>query len=178
MEDALRTKNKIVFIDGSLPPPDGNNPLHSTWVRVNGTILCGIRSSVSDDILPSLMKIKTTRKAWKYLKSKFGQGDFIRIADLQGRLATCNQGNQFGRQFYTDLKVLWDELDSYLPIPMCDCPSKTYETVCMYRENGRVIKFLQGLSPNYQMVKTQMLLVDPLPDLDSVYKSSFSWKDR
>ncbi|CAN1244361.1 hypothetical protein LINPERPRIM_LOCUS6043 [Linum perenne] len=66
--------------------------------------------------------------------------------------------------------MLWDEHKSYRPIPYCDCLAGTYETIMRYQENDRVIKFLLGLNDSFQQVKTQMLMLDPLPDLDTVYK--------
>ncbi|CAL1355774.1 unnamed protein product [Linum trigynum] len=145
--------------------------MYGTWDRVNGIVVCWLRNSVSDDIVPSLRNIRVASEAWNYLKSKFSQGDSVRIANLQDKIDLIKQGTLTVRQYHTDLKVLWDEQESYFPIPYCDCASKTYETVIMYRDRAKVIKFLLGLNEKYQQVKTQMLMLDPLPDLDNIYRS-------
>ncbi|CAL1381860.1 unnamed protein product [Linum trigynum] len=59
MEVALRTKNKLGFVLGSIQVPDITNPSYGTWDRVNGTVVCWIRNFVAEDIVPSLRNIKT-----------------------------------------------------------------------------------------------------------------------
>ncbi|CAL1381785.1 unnamed protein product [Linum trigynum] len=171
MEVALRTKNKLGFVLGTIQVPPLTDPSYGTWDRVNGTVVCWIRNSVSEDIVPSLRNIGIASEAWTYLKSKFSQGDSIRIANLQEKIDLAKQGNQTVRQYFTNLKLAWDELKTYQPIPYCDCAAGTYATVMRYEERGRVIRFLLGLNEKYQQVKTQMLMLDPLPDLDSIYRS-------
>ncbi|CAL1401403.1 unnamed protein product [Linum trigynum] len=171
MEVALRTKNKLGFIAGTIEVPPVTDQSYGTWDRVNGTVVCWIRNFVSENIVPSLRNIKVASEAWTYLKGKFSQVDSVCIANLQEKIDLVKQGNKSIREYHTNLKLCWDELDNYLPIPYCDCASRTYETVMGYQDRGRVIRFLLGLNEKYQQVKTQMLMLDPLPDLDSVYRS-------
>ncbi|CAL1404860.1 unnamed protein product [Linum trigynum] len=171
MEVALRTKNKWGFINGTVQVPPITDPSYSTWDRCNGTVLCWIRNSVSEDIVPSLRNIRSAAEAWAYLRSKFSQGDSVRIANLQEKVDLTKQGNQTVRQYHTNLKVLWDEQASYEPIPICECAAKTHETVIMYQDRRKVIRFLLGLNETYQQAKTQMLMLDPLPDIDTVYRA-------
>jgi hypothetical protein len=34
------------------------------------------------------------------------------------------QGTHSVFKFFTALKILWEELKAYLPMPICNCPSK------------------------------------------------------
>jgi hypothetical protein len=50
MQRALGAKNKLVFIDGSIPIPDPNDLTRSCWERCNHLLHSWILSSVSDSI--------------------------------------------------------------------------------------------------------------------------------
>jgi len=71
------------------------------------------------------------------------------------------------------MKSLWDELNSHRPMPMCTCP---YPCRCEFMRAARnfrmedlVIQFLTGLNDSFSVVKTQVLLMDPLPSINKVY---------
>ncbi|MCI42747.1 retrovirus-related pol polyprotein from transposon TNT 1-94, partial [Trifolium medium] len=51
--------------------------------------------------------------------------------------------------YFTQLKVYWEELENYRPIPLCKCsiPHSCggIDSVKVYREQDYVIRFLKGL---------------------------------
>ncbi|RYQ92297.1 hypothetical protein Ahy_B09g098487 [Arachis hypogaea] len=51
----LKLKNKIPFIDGSLPRPEISDPLFTAWDRCNTFILSWLNLSLSQDILQSVI---------------------------------------------------------------------------------------------------------------------------
>jgi len=120
---------------------------------------------------------------------------------------------------YFELKILWEELEIYMPIPSCSCSvmvcffwrlawrsrvvSKKLEypalqnsggtsigtqylqvwrgtkhclrcsshATCSSRQNHTLlyaIRFLTGLNDNFAMVKSQNLLLDPLPSMNKI----------
>lgn len=58
--------------------------------------------------------------------------------------------------YFTKLKVLWDEL-------------QTYQQGVDYQQQETVMQFLMGLNESYAQVRTQILLMDPLPSLSKVF---------
>jgi hypothetical protein len=71
------------------------------------------------------------------------------------------------------LRGLWEELDQYRPMPQCTCP---IACTCLamrnnkaFRAEDRIIKFLMGLNEDYQGVTSQVLLMDPLPQINKVF---------
>ena len=83
-----------------------------------------------------------------------------------------HQGEVFITDFFTQLKVLQDHLQSYSPFPSCTCGK------CVCNVNKRltelqvkesVMKFLIGVNDSFSQVRTQVLLMDPLPSLNKVY---------
>lgn len=71
------------------------------------------------------------------------------------------------------MRSLWDELNSYRPIPNCTCihpyRSESIRVAMQYRSEDEIIQFLTGLNEKNSMVKIQVLLMDPLPSLNKVY---------
>ena len=110
---------------------------------------------------------------WNDLKERFSQGDLIRISELQQEIYDLRQGSLFVTEFYSKLKTLWEELETYMPIPCCSCPVKC---TCAAMRNARhfhtlnyAIRFLIGLNENFSVVKSHILLMDPLPSMNKIF---------
>jgi hypothetical protein len=75
--------------------------------------------------------------------------------------------------FYSELKILWEELEIYMLMSNCICRVRCS---CEFMRNARqnhallyAIRFLTGLNENFAMVKSQILLMDPLPPMDKIF---------
>ncbi|CAN1296866.1 Retrovirus-related Pol polyprotein from transposon RE1 [Linum perenne] len=165
---ALSIKNKTAFVDGSLPAPEITDSTYAAWNRCNFVVLSWILNSVSEDIAQSLISYDSAAVIWKDLKQRFSQCDVIRVADLQARIASCDQGNNTVTQYFTNLKVLWEEYQQYRPLPTCDC--SVVKQVTLYQSNDYAIRFIRGLNSSFNVVRSQLLLMDPLPDVNSAFK--------
>jgi len=71
--------------------------------------------------------------------------------------------------YFTEMKTLWEELNSHRHMPHC-----TYRCVAMreprnFRFEDQVIQFFTGLNDQFNVVKTQVLMLDPLPSINKVY---------
>jgi hypothetical protein len=75
--------------------------------------------------------------------------------------------------YYTHLKDMWDELGSYLIVPICKCGNCTCNLVgklMKEREEEKIHQFLMGLDDSlFKNVRTNILSVDPLSNLSKVY---------
>ena len=52
---ALSVKNKLGFVDGSIPKPAGTDPNLSSWIRNNNIVISWILNSVSKEISASII---------------------------------------------------------------------------------------------------------------------------
>ncbi|KAL0320076.1 UNVERIFIED_CONTAM: hypothetical protein Sradi_5269100 [Sesamum radiatum] len=77
-------------------------------------------------------------------------------------------GNMSIAVYFTKLKKLRDELASLDPIPSCSCGAS--KKLSERTASNQLIPFLMGLSDTYDHVRSQILLMDPLP---TVGKASF-----
>lgn len=121
MEMALTAKNKLAFIDGSLPRPPVGDLLHGVWVRCNSMVISWLLNSVSRDIADSLLYFDTASNVWSDLHDRFHQSNGPRIFQIKTHLVALNQGSMDVSTYYTKLKILWDELSNFQPIPVCNC---------------------------------------------------------
>ena len=53
------------------------------------------------------------------------------------------------------------------PLPLCSCGAMRILTEKF--EKDCVMKFLMGLNENYATIRTQVLMAEPMPDLNKVY---------
>lgn len=173
MHIALISKNKDKFIDGSLPKPPVSDPLYAPWIRCNTMVLAWIHRSISDSIAKSVLWIDTAAGVWKNLRIRFSQSDIFRISDLQEDLYRFRQGTLDVSDYFTQLKIYWDELENYRPIPHCKCSIPCscggIDSVRVYREQDYVIRFLKGLNDRFSHSKSQIMMMNPLPDIDHVF---------
>ncbi|XP_045800552.1 uncharacterized protein LOC123894567 [Trifolium pratense] len=149
MKRALGAKMKLEFFDGSLPMPE-------------------------DDFYPAfLVFLENAIDIWNDLRERFSQGDLIRISELQQEIHALKQENRFVIDFYSDLRVLWEELELYLPFPTCTCRQRcACEAMRSAHRNHtllQTIRFITGLNDNFSTVKSQILLIDPLPSINKVF---------
>ncbi|XP_019416416.1 PREDICTED: uncharacterized protein LOC109327706 [Lupinus angustifolius] len=156
MTMALKTKNKLAFVDGSLPKPPPHDQMCAIWNRFQ-----------------SVLQMNNAKEIWDDLKERYHQGVIFRISELIGEMHSARQGNASIDKFFTQMKALWQQLDNYMPIPPCECEVKCHyaliPTMKNYRENEYVICFLRGLNDQYSSVRLQIMLMQPLLAINNVF---------
>lgn len=116
----------------------------------------------------SVAYAKTTEELWSDLKDRYSQSNEIRIHQLKREIALANQGNQTVTEYVTNLKILWDELSAHLVLPNCKCTKEF--NLSKHFEGERVHQFLMGLdTEQFRIVRSNLLVVEPLPSLNKVY---------
>lgn len=71
--------------------------------------------------------------------------------------------------YYARLKKLWDELNNYEKIPICECKGITAELMKIY-ENEKWHQFLMGLDGSiFKTIRKNTLNEDPLPNVNHAY---------
>jgi len=106
------------------------------------------------------------------LKECFAQDDFVRISELMQEIFVSQQDSKSVTTFYSELKVLWKKLEIYLPRPSCSCRTRcSCESMPLARKNHLLLyamRFLTGLNENLSTVKSQILLMYPLPPMNRI----------
>jgi len=168
MKRALRAKNKLGFVDGSITKPtDPNDPLLDAWERCNDMIVSWIHNSVSPSVKSSFILVDNAYEIWRELCERFTQQNGPRIFQLKGALTNLTQGNDLVNIYYGKLKSIWDELALHCPMPECSCGQMRVLTD-RYQQDC-VIQFLMGLNETYSNIRDQIMLMDPIPQVSKVF---------
>ncbi|XP_015963386.1 uncharacterized protein LOC107487279 [Arachis duranensis] len=118
---------------------------------------------------------------WRDLKHRYYQGDKYKIAKLQKDLFAMKQGGLDITSYYTKMKSIWEDLRNFRPIPHCrDCDlicSCGLEVIRQYRREDYTTRLLRGLNDQYSSVRLQLMLMNPMPDLDTAF-SMLSQQER
>lgn len=99
-------------------------------------------------------------------------GNKVRIHHLKEELDSCKQDKQtvmdyFGHLF-GHLAKMWEELDTYKPLPPCSCSASViYETK---REEEKVHQFVMGLDEAwFEIISQGIIATDSSVDLGGAY---------
>jgi len=122
MQRALGAKNKLVFINGTVPIPDLEDLNRDAWERCNHLIHSWLINSVSPQIAQTLVFHEHAIDVWEELKERFAKVERIRIASLRSSINILKQGSKTILEYFTEMKILWEELNSHCPMPNCTCP--------------------------------------------------------
>lgn len=168
---ALKARNKVPFIDGSLPAPDSTDLLFGAWERCNSTVIAWLRNTVDSEIGRSLLYFNTAAEIWRDLYDRFAQGNAPRIFQLRQELAMLKQGELDVNGYFTKMRILWDEYKDYQVMDGC-----TYGMNCgnakswnHFFQRECVMQFLMGLHESFIPIRGQILLLDPLPNISKVF---------
>ncbi|XP_050221648.1 uncharacterized protein LOC126671875 [Mercurialis annua] len=135
--------------------------------------LSWILRSLSPSIAQSVLWMDNALDVWKDLYDRFSQGDVCRISDLQEEMYAFKQNNLSVTDYFTQLKILWDEFMNLRVIPVCSCVPQcscdALKVVKSHQDNDHVIRFLKGLSDSYAVTRTQILMMEPLPNINKVF---------
>ncbi|KAJ4797516.1 Retroelement pol polyprotein-like [Rhynchospora pubera] len=172
MRNALRAKNKLGFIDGTITKPADNTPEAAVWDSCNSMLVSWLFNSIDSSLQPSIAYHETVKELWDDLQERLSVGNVPRIHQLKADIAAATQHGQPIVTYYTRIKTMWDELASYLPIPSCTCGGCTCNLTAKLskeKEEEKIHQFLMGLDDIYDALRTNILSMNPMPGLNRVY---------
>ena len=87
-----------------------------------------ILNIVSKEIADSLLYIENAFDIWIDLCDQFHQSNGPQNFQIKKQLIALNQGSLDVNGSFTRLKILWDELKEYQPVPICQCDGMKLRT--------------------------------------------------
>nr|XP_009762519.1 PREDICTED: uncharacterized protein LOC104214529 [Nicotiana sylvestris] len=166
---SLSARNKIGFIDGTCVRPPENFPQFRQWDRCNNMVISWLTNSLSPDIAESVHYSDTAESIWKQLNNRYGTVNETKVFELKRNLASTYQGSFDIPSYFNKLKKIWDELEVMRSSHANSCNCAAKEGLQKEREEDKVHQFLMGLNEVYVGVRSNLLMMHPLPSLDSFY---------
>lgn len=92
---------------------------------------------------------------------------------MQDELSKFQKGTIDISSYYTALKTLWEEIESFHSIRDCSCAipctCRAIFNVKNYREQDYVLELLKGLNEQYSYAKSQIMMMDPLHSIHKAF---------
>ncbi|KAL2927067.1 Retrovirus-related Pol polyprotein from transposon RE1 [Bienertia sinuspersici] len=171
---ALSAKNKLAFIDGSLPKPPPGDVNYKAWERCNDLVISCILRSLDHSIARSVLYLNSAAEIWQDLEERFAQSSGPQLYTLQQNLHDLNQGSDEPiAEFFTRIISLWDEIIGVDPVPICTCNRCTCNLTKQFlqqQQEQRLIQFLMKLDPKFHQARSTILMMQPLPPITIAYK--------
>ncbi|XP_016563510.1 uncharacterized protein LOC107862436 [Capsicum annuum] len=169
-------RNKLGMVDGSCfkdksPPEMGNH-----WERVNAIVLSWIMSVVAKRLLGGIMYATSAQVVWSDLCKRFNKVDGSRTFNLHKEIATLTQVTPSVSLYYSRLKDLWEEFEALVPIPGFSC--ETSKDYVAHLQKPKSFQFLMGSNESYGQERSQILLMNPLPNINQEYAMVISDKSQ
>lgn len=114
IKTSLEAKDKLVFIDGTSPPPEDEKEFRR-WKKVDSMIKSWIINSISKKIGDTLIYFPSAKRLWDELEERYGASRGPQLYKIQRELSSVQQGSNFITTYYNKLYKAWDELDRITP---------------------------------------------------------------
>ncbi|XP_071714371.1 uncharacterized protein [Rutidosis leptorrhynchoides] len=130
-----------------------------------------ILNTITDQISNSLNFVNTASELWKELQEQYSQLDGHRIYQLSNEISQLKQNQCTIEVCYYKLKGYWDEIDAieapYICTCICNCGNGKLNVERDQRK--RLMQFLMGLDECYSNIRGQILIMQPLPNVNKAY---------
>lgn len=76
-------------------------------------------------------------------------------------------------EFFTQIKSIWEELSAANPIPICTCTGCACgitRKILKQQQEERVIQLLMKIDNKYNNVRSNLLMMQPLPNVQLAYR--------
>ena len=165
---AMNAKNKVSFINGSIPKPSNSSEAElQQWNRCNAMVKSWILNSISKEISISVIYCKFAHEIWSELKERFSKVSSPYVFQIEREIHNIVQDTMSVVTYFTKLKGFWDELSALCPIPSYSCGAM--KEALQYQHRQRAMKFLMGLNESYSEIRGQILSMDPHPSVNQAY---------
>ncbi|XP_074337540.1 uncharacterized protein LOC141674737 [Apium graveolens] len=169
----LSAKNKIGFVNGTIPEPESNDEDFKYWERYNDLVISWLIFNLDENIVKSVLFLRTVREIWEDLEARFGYASLAQVYSLEQQLLEVNQGSDSVSEFFTKIKTLWDGLNDADPLPHCTCKLCTChltQRIQQKQHEHRLLQFMMKLNEHFSAVRANILMMHPIPSIHQAYR--------
>ncbi|KAH0655706.1 hypothetical protein KY285_030588 [Solanum tuberosum] len=179
------------YVDGSFPCPPSHSiiagkdnpeidPHHAQWIQQDQLILSLLISSLSEETLPIVIGLATSKQVWDALEKALSSPSNTRILNLHMSLQNLKQDDLPVTQYFQKAKLIFDELAAVgRPLCLADLniyifkglrsDSKDLVTALSARPEPMTYSELHSLLLNHEFIHghtLSSLTISPLPHTD------------
>lgn len=160
---ALGARSKLGYVNGSIPIPPPLSPGYGVWLTKDHLVMSWLLNSMEPSIATNFSYSESSQYLWKSVKEMYGnQNNSARIIQLQKDITSLKQGATSFVHHLGTMKRMWNEIDIYRP-------HTTYANELLKRtEDDKVFQLLASLGPEYEDLRSHILMSSELPSLSSI----------
>ncbi|XP_071695090.1 uncharacterized protein [Rutidosis leptorrhynchoides] len=153
-------------VDGTCEKQTDNVVLAVQWDRCNSVVLSWILNSISEDLYSGQFFSATASVVWTELKETYDKVDGSIVFKLHHKINSMKQNGYSLSEYYHKLNTLWKQYDEMVILPACTCV-----VAPEFQNHNKTLKLMQflGLDDSYMSIRSNLLLMDPLPDVKSAF---------
>lgn len=170
MEINLSMKQKLGFINGTIAKPD--DPAEAEqWEICNNAVISWIMNGVYDSISSYILYMHSASEIWKHLERRFSLSNGSRKYKLNKDIYELKQNNVNISEYFTRFRALWEEIDALNELPIISVVNTEttafLKAFTKQKEEQKLFQFLNGLDLIYNAQRSQLLLMTPLPSVET-----------
>ena len=138
-------------------------------------VRCWLLNSIVPEIAECLVYVQSAKELWDELDERYGEANGPLIYQLHRDMTLLMQNNDPLTVYFNKVKKVWDELQVVDPIPQCtcgiisNCTCHLTKILADMESRLRLMQFLMGLNSGYEVVRSQILAMDPIPPVNKAY---------
>ena len=169
----LSTKNKLGFVNGTIPVPDPTSVEYQYWERCNNLVISWILFNLDEEIASSVLFSDSAKEIWDDLEARFGCTSMTQTYSLEQKLLELKQGTDSVSTFFTKMKAVWNGLNDADPIVRCTCNNCTCNVnlkIQQKEQARRLLQFMMRLNECFSVVRGNIMMMNPLPTIQQAYR--------
>ncbi|XP_077237215.1 uncharacterized protein LOC143878886 [Tasmannia lanceolata] len=158
----LRGQGKLRFI--TIDPPDPKDAGYDKWSQEDAQLQSLLCQSMEPKIASHMLFLDTSRAVWLRTETLYsGSNNLTLITDVYIDFFRISRGDKTVAEYYSDFVGLCEQIDIYHP------PSTDLKVLAQQKNELRIIRFLDGLGPEFVPLRQQILGLGTLPSLDEIF---------
>src|SRR4051812_21661494 len=165
---ALKARRLFGYVAGTKKQPSDDDPIYEQWDEQNSLTMSLLFNSMDPSLVGSYILYDTAAQIWSAIKQTYSQSNnYTEIFAIHQKLLTIKRGDLTVVAYINAITSEWQKLDFYYPFTISSVADniKFKERT----DRKRFYKFLDGLNPEFDQTRSQILGKSPLPKLEEAF---------
>ena len=165
-------KPQKLFYHLSEDSPLEDDPNFMRWIQEEEIVFAWLLDSLSPEQNARYVTYDTSRLLWEAIsRNHWKRDDRQKIIDLYVKSFTLQQGDRDVLTYSNELRAVFNDLDHCRP-PSTDPVARAYEAT------NRLCQFLQGLRPEFELIRSQLYNREVEPTFDQAVSKVMQEESR
>ena len=162
---ALKARRLFAYVAGTKKKPSEEDSSYDQWDEQNSLTMSLLFNSMDSSLVGSYILYDTAAQIWSAIKQTYSQSNnYAEIVVVHQKLLVLKQGKLTVIAYINAITSEWQKLDFYDPFTTSSAADNIRFKARTDRE--RLYKFLDGLNPEFDQTRSQILGGSPLPTLE------------